>query len=135
MENQRPSLRRSKSPVVRRIVFVVQVIHLLIGLGFLGLALAEFSRDPPFFDSVDTHNSSHIATFRVGRERERESGCGCFLCFVQMWYILYLYYRTSLDLLQRSDSYKTPLNYKYRVSLFSSLTSNRASEGQWIYPS
>lgn len=67
------SLRRSKNPVVRRVVFAVQIIHVLVGLVFLGLALAEFARDPPFFDSVDIHNSSHIgsATFKVG-EREKE---------------------------------------------------------------
>ena len=65
VQEARPSLRRSKNPVVRYSVFVVQVIHLLVGLGFVVLALAEFARDPPFFDSVDTHNSSHIASFRV----------------------------------------------------------------------
>lgn len=65
MEAVRPSLRRSKNPIVRSVVLVVQIIHVFVGLGFLVLALVEFGRDPPFFDSVDTHNSSHIASFQV----------------------------------------------------------------------
>lgn len=58
--SQVQTLRKSSNPVVRWVVFIVQVIHLTVGLAFVVVALVEFARDPPFFDTVDTHNSSHI---------------------------------------------------------------------------
>lgn len=37
----------------------IQICHGLLALGFLVLAIVEFTEDPPYFDAVGSHTNSH----------------------------------------------------------------------------
>ena len=48
-----------------------QVIHILVGLSFLILAIIEFVRNPPYFDTIRHHNNNSYdvpgSTFYVSK--------------------------------------------------------------------
>ena len=37
----------------------IQICHGLLALGFVILALVEFSQDPPYFDAIGGHTNGH----------------------------------------------------------------------------